>query len=132
MKTLKRIMHVDDETDIRAVTALALEALGGYTVESCGSGAQALERLEAFTPDLLILDVMMPGMDGPAVLKALRQLPALRELPVIFMTAKVQPQEIDQLLSLGACGVIIKPFDPQTLSSEVEALWQQLAPVSTG
>tara|TARA_R110001583_G_scaffold48568_3_gene152175 strand:- start:964 stop:1341 length:378 start_codon:yes stop_codon:yes gene_type:complete len=125
-------MHVDDETDIRAVTALALEALGGYTVESCGSGTQALERLETFTPDLLILDVMMPGMDGPVVLKALRQLPALRELPVIFMTAKVQPQEIDQLLSLGACGVIIKPFDPQTLSSEVEALWQQLAPVSKG
>ena len=132
MKTLKRIMHIDDEADIRTVAALALEVLGGYTVESCDSGAQALERVEAFAPDLIILDVMMPGMDGPATLLALRQLPAIAMLPVVFMTAKVQSQEIDLFLSLGACGVIIKPFDPQTLGKEVEALWQQLATAQVG
>ena len=125
MRALKRILHVDDEADIRAVTALALEALGGYCIESCDSGRQALAQVEGFSPDLIILDVMLPGMDGPATLLALRQLNAVAEVPVIFMTAKVQTQEIAEYLALGACGVVTKPFDPQTLSAEVASMWQK-------
>lgn len=132
MRVLKRILHVDDETDIRAVTSLALEALGGYSVESCESGPQALEKVEAFAPDLIILDVMMPGMDGPATLLALRKLSGLARVPVVFMTAKVQSQEMAQYLSLGACGVITKPFDPMALSTEVEALWRQADSLAGG
>ena len=125
MTELTRILHVDDEPDIQAVTALALEVLGGFTVESCGSGAEALERAESFRPDLIILDVMMPGMDGPATLQELRQRPSLAEVPVIFMTAKVQTQEVEHYLGLGASGVITKPFDPESLSGEVQAIWAQ-------
>ena len=125
MTELTRILHVDDEPDIQAVTALALEVLGGFTVESCGSGAEALERAESFRPDLIILDVMMPGMDGPATLQELRQRPSLAEVPVIFMTAKVQTQEVEHYLGLGASGVITKPFDPESLSGEVAAIWAQ-------
>ena len=125
MTELTRILHVDDEPDIQAVTALALEVLGGFTVESCGSGAEALERAESFRPDLIILDVMMPGMDGPATLQELRQRPSLAEVPVIFMTAKVQTQEVEHYLGLGASGVITKPFDPESLSGEVAAIWAE-------
>ncbi|MEH6825953.1 MAG: response regulator [Motiliproteus sp.] len=131
MRPLKRILHVDDEADIRVVTALALEALGGYSVESCASGVQALAAIEAFAPDLIILDVMMPGMDGPATLLKLRKLHSQAQVPVVFMTAKVQSQEIVQYLSLGASGVITKPFDPQTLSHEIEAIWTQVDAASS-
>lgn len=125
MSTLTHILHVDDEPDIQTVTALALEALGGYTVISCGSGAEALQKVEQFTPDLVILDVMMPTMDGPATLIELRKHASMAMVPVIFMTAKVQAQEIEHYLSLGACGVITKPFDPEALCGDVEKLWQQ-------
>jgi len=124
---LNRIMHVDDEPDIREVARLALEEVGGFTVESCASGAQAIERAPPFRPDVVLLDVMMPGMSGPEVLEALRGLPETAEIPVIFMTAKVQAREIEALTELGAIGVIEKPFDPMTMSSLVTEIWNQHA-----
>jgi CheY-like chemotaxis protein len=122
----QRILYIEDEPDIRTVAMIALEAVGGFTVRACGSGAQAIEQASAFAPDLILLDVMMPGMDGPATLQALRSLPGMASVPVIFMTAKVQPHEIAQFRALGALDVIGKPFDPMRLADEVRTLWSRV------
>jgi CheY-like chemotaxis protein len=124
-QTLERILYVEDEPDIRAVARLALEQLGGYQVELCSSGAEALEKIPLFNPDLILLDVMMPGMDGPSTLRALRSMPEGRERPVVFMTAKVQPQEVEHYRQLGAVDVIPKPFDPMGLADTVRAIWNR-------
>ena len=123
--TLQRILYVEDEPDIQAVARIALETVGGFTVQICSSGEEALQAAVEFAPDLLLLDVMMPGMDGPTTLKELRNLPDLENTPAVFMTAKVQPQEIEQFKSYGALDVIAKPFDPMALSSQITAVWQQ-------
>ncbi len=120
---LNRILYVEDEPDIRAVAQLALEAVGGFTVEVCASGQEALDKCAGFKPDLVLLDVMMPGMDGPSTFAALRAKPEGQTLPIIFMTAKVQPAEVQRYQELGALGVISKPFDPMTLAETVRGLW---------
>ena len=125
MNKLQRILYIEDEPDIQAVASLALEAIGGFTVRVCSSGAEALREGPAYQPDLILLDVMMPGMDGPSTLRALRELDTLRAVPVVFMTAKVQPGEVSHYLSLGACSVIAKPFDPMTLATQVQDIWSQ-------
>ena len=117
------ILYVEDDPDIRTVARLALETLGGFHVEICGSGTEALSRASDFQPQLFLLDVMMPGMDGPTTLRMLRELPGFADTPAIFMTAKVQPGEVAHYLELGAMDVIPKPFDPMTLSSQVQAIW---------
>lgn len=124
MSTLQRILYVEDEPDIQAVAKLALEMVGGFTVKICSSGDEALREATAFAPDMILLDVMMPGIDGPATLKGLREQPALSQVPVAFMTAKVQANEISQYKSLGALDVIAKPFDPMTLADRVRAIWE--------
>jgi two-component system, OmpR family, response regulator len=124
MKSLSRILYVEDEPDIQAVARLALEMVGGYTVKICPSGEAALEQAAEFKPDIILLDVMMPGMDGPTTLAALRQQPELATTPVAFMTAKVQPHEIKHYKTLGALDVIAKPFDPMSLANQVRAIWQ--------
>ena len=120
---LDRILMVEDEADIQQVAQLALEAVGGFTVQVCSSGAEALEAAPAFAPDLILLDVMMSGMDGPTTLVTMRENAQLATTPVIFMTAKVQPQEVARYKSLGALDVISKPFDPMTLSETVREIW---------
>ena len=122
---LTRILFVEDEQDIQMVARLALEALGGYTVEICSSGDVALHRAPGFQPQLFLLDVMMPGMDGPSTLKMLRALPQFAYTPVIFMTAKVQPGEVVGYKKLGAVDVIPKPFDPIILASRVQDIWER-------
>ncbi|KAF0103838.1 MAG: response regulator receiver [bacterium] len=124
MPKLERILCVEDDPDIQAVIQLALETVGGFTVELCASGRAALAKVAGFQPDLILLDVMMPGLDGPATLAALRALPEAAALPVFFMTAKVQSDELDHFLSLGALAVIAKPFDPMTLAQDIRAHWQ--------
>lgn len=124
MSDLQRILYVEDEPDIQEVARLALEMVGGFTVKVCSSGEEALQEAEAFAPDMILLDVMMPGMDGPSTLKALRERAALAEVPVAFMTAKVQPQEVAQYRALGALDVIAKPFDPMQLANQVRAIWE--------
>ncbi|MDX1634856.1 MAG: response regulator [Marinobacter sp.] len=123
MTELKRILYVEDEEDIRTIAQLALEAVGGFELKTCGSGQQALDEAPAFAPQLILLDVMMPGMDGPATLRALRQIPQFQATPVLFMTAKVQPDEIEEYKALGAADVIAKPFDPMTLSDQIRSVW---------
>ena len=122
-RVLKKVLYVEDDADIRTIASLALEAVGGLTLQACASGAQALAHAAGFAPDLVLLDVMMPGMDGPTTLARLRDLPATRDVPVIFMTAKVQASEVQHYRALGALGVISKPFDPMTLAAQVQALW---------
>jgi two-component system, OmpR family, response regulator len=120
---LKRVMHVDDEDDIREVASLALHAIGNYTICSCKSGADALAAVPGFLPELILLDVMMPAMSGPDVLRKLRGTPRGTNIPVVFMTARVQSNDIEALKALGAIGVIQKPFDPMALSDDVADIW---------
>ncbi|SDI21207.1 Response regulator receiver domain-containing protein [Pseudomonas benzenivorans] len=125
MPELTRILHVEDDPSIQAVARVALEAVGGFTVLSCASGQEALERIQGFAPDFILLDVMMPGMDGPQTLEKLGERLDLRQIPVVFMTAKVQPAEIEHYRSLGARDVIIKPFDPMQLAAQVRQIWSR-------
>ena len=121
-KSLERVLHVDDEADIREVAKLALEAVGGLTVLSCASADDAVGKAQAFRPDVILLDVMMPGTDGPATLKVLRGLDGLGDVPAIFMTAKAGADEQAALVAHGAIGVVAKPFDPMKLADEVRAI----------
>lgn len=122
---LERILYVEDEPDIQAVARLALEMVGGFTLEVCSSGAEAIEKAPAFRPQLILSDVMMPGMDGPTLLARLRGLAQTETTPAVFMTAKVQANEIARYKELGALDVITKPFDPMTLASQVKDIWER-------
>lgn len=124
---LQRILYVEDEPDIQAVAQIALESVGGFTMKVCQSGQQALAEAADFKPDLLLLDVMMPDMDGPTTLVELHKQPELADVPAVFMTAKVQPQEVAQLRTMGAVDVITKPFDPMTLSDQIRKIWEAIA-----
>lgn len=120
---MQRILYVEDEPDIQAVARLALEQVGGFQVEVCSSGDEALARAAAWGPDLILLDVMLPGMDGPETLRRLREQPDTRDIPVAFMTARVQARELEHYRSLGAIGLLPKPFDPMTLADQLRTLW---------
>lgn len=122
---LTRILYVEDEPDIQTVARLALEMLGGFTLGICSSGHEALAKITEFQPQFILLDVMMPGMDGPTTLGKIRALPEFAITPVVFMTAKVQPSEVAEYKAIGAVDVIPKPFDPMKLSSQVQAIWAQ-------
>ena len=125
MEDFSRILYVEDEPDIQAVAQLALESVGGFNLKVCSSGKEALDNASDFKPQLLLLDVMMPGMDGPSTLAELKKLPGLSDTPAIFMTAKVQTQEVEQLLTYGAIDVIAKPFDPMTLAETIRNIWDK-------
>ncbi|GGD61116.1 response regulator [Lacimicrobium alkaliphilum] len=122
---LKRIMCVEDDEDIRQIIEIALEQIGQFEVLLCENGNLAVEQVDSFEPDLILLDVMMPGMDGPDTLNAIRSQTHSTNTPVIFMTAKVQPAEIEQYIALGALDVIAKPFDPMTLPEQITAIWER-------
>jgi CheY-like chemotaxis protein len=125
MPELSRILHVEDDPSIQAVAKVALEAVGGFRVLSCSCGQDALDQVQGFAPDFILLDVMMPGMDGPQTLAKIAQLVNIDQIPVVFMTAKVQPTEIEHYRGLGACDVIIKPFDPMQLAAQVRQIWSR-------
>jgi len=125
---LRHLLCIDDEEDILQVAKLSLEMVGGLRVDLCRGSQRAVEEAARLRPDMILLDVMMPERDGPATLKALRAESATADIPVIFMTAKVQPAEVAHYLGLGAIGVISKPFDPMTLSEQVKSLWSQQGP----
>lgn len=118
MATL-RVLHVDDEPDIREIVQVSLNLDPEMEMRSCASGQEALEVLGAWTPDVILLDVMMPNMDGPATLARLRENPQTATIPVVFMTARVQARELDRLLAMGAADVIPKPFDPMSLATRM-------------
>ena len=118
---LEHVLCVEDDPDIRALVELSLATVGGLRVTSCGSGQEALELFAASRPDVVLLDVMMPGMDG---IETFHRLARATDgvPPVVFMTAKVQPREVERYLALGALGVIAKPFDPMTLAADLRRL----------
>ncbi len=126
-KALKRILYVEDEPNIQTIAITVLEAVGGFTVIACSSGQEAIDAAPTADADLILLDVMMPEMDGPATLKMLREIAQTAQTPVIFMTAKVQTSEILHYKALGAVDVIAKPFDPMTLSAQINEIWQRAA-----
>ncbi len=116
------IFHVEDDMDIREIAKMALEMMGDYTVEQHDCGEAAILAAPNARPDVLLLDVMMPGMTGPQTLAKLRTFAHLSDLPAIYMTARVQQDEIEAFKETGAVGVIMKPFDPVTLGQEIEDL----------
>jgi CheY-like chemotaxis protein len=123
---LTRIACVEDEQDIQVVLRIALETIGGYEPVMYSSGAEALHDIASHPPDLILLDVMMPGMDGREVLVRLKHDEASAGIPVVFLTAKAREFEIAEYIAAGAVAVITKPFDPVTLAARVEAIWGTL------
>ena len=118
----KHILLVDDEDDIREVAALSLETVGGWQVSRASSGAEGIAKALLEHPDAILLDVMMPGIDGPTTFERLQAEPQTRDIPVILLTAKVQTADRHRFEELGVAGMLAKPFDPMALSDQVAAL----------
>jgi two-component system OmpR family response regulator len=126
MQPLVRILYVEDEPDIRQLVSLALDVVGGFTLKTCNSGLEALNAIETFEPQLLLLDVIMSELDGPGTLKKIREIDAYKEIPAIFITAKVQLDEIQGYFEVGVVDVIVKPFDPMTLAERIQEAWAKV------
>lgn len=123
-KPLKKIICIDDEADILEVASMCLEEVGGFEVIRCSNGTDGLAKAIETKPDLIMLDCMMPTLDGPATLKKLHENAQTKDIPIIFMTARVQDDEKKQYVDMGAIGVIEKPFDPMRLAGQVSDLWE--------
>ena len=123
---LDRICYVEDDEDIQRIVRMSLERVGKMTVEVIGDPTLALDAITAFKPDLVMLDWMMPKMDGPTLFREMKQRPDLSALPVVFITAKASQQDLDQLLRMGAVGAISKPFSPKDLPDQLRAIWAKL------
>jgi CheY-like chemotaxis protein len=115
----RKILIIDDEDDIREVAALSLESVAGWEVVTANSGAQGLARAVEHQPDAILLDVMMPGMDGPSTFRELSKNPATAKIPVLLLTAKVQSSDQRRFADLGVASVLFKPFDPMTLADQI-------------
>lgn len=124
---ITRVLMIDDEPHIRRIGELSLKSVGKWQVRLASSGAEGIEMATAERPDVILLDVMMPGMDGPTTLTKLRESPTTASIPVIFMTAKVQKHEVERYVRIGAAGVISKPFDPMALPDEIRRICEGAA-----
>ena len=122
-KTLQKILYAEDDPDIQEVTLLALESLGDFIVATCDSGEQVVELAQSFKPDLVLMDVMMPKVDGPTALQFLHDTKGFEKTPVIFITAKAMGNEIQLFKDMGALDVISKPYDPMTLCDDINTIW---------
>lgn len=121
---LQRVMCVEDDEDIRYILEFSLRQIGGYEVCALGSGTAALAAAAQFRPQLVLLDVMMPELSGPQTLQRLKLLPDMAGVPVVFLTAKAMPEQLEELLGHGATGVIVKPFDPVRLPVDIRMYWE--------
>lgn len=126
MKELRLILLIEDEPDIQEIVRSALELVGGFEVISAYGGREGFDLAILHKPDLILLDMMMPGINGIETFGLMKENPSTAEIPIIFMTAKVQPHEIDQYMNLGAAALIPKPFDPMTISSQINDIWSKL------
>ena len=124
-RDFQSVLYVDDDADICSIVQATLRLVPGLNVQTADSGERAIDLAHELRPDLVLMDVMMPGLDGPSTLKRMRQSILLADIPVIFLTAKVLPAEISHFLQMGAIGVIVKPFDPLKLYAELFALWHK-------
>lgn len=127
MPGIDLIFHVDDDPDILELGRMSLEMVGGFTMEQANDPQLALKMVEGIQPSLLLLDVMMPVLTGPQLLQELRKLPSYKDVPVIYMTAKAQALQTDELKGEGVIGVIAKPFDPMALPDEIRRMWDEYA-----
>jgi len=116
---VRRVLIIDDEDDIREVAALSLESVAGWEIATANSGAAGIERAKEFKPDAILMDVMMPGMDGPTTFRAMQQIPEVAQIPVLLLTAKVQGVDQRRFADLGVVAVLFKPFDPMTLAQQI-------------
>ncbi|MEL7142172.1 MAG: response regulator [Cyanobacteria bacterium J06554_3] len=125
--TSKKILMIDDESDIQTVARIGITLVEDWEVSTANSGREGIAQAKAHLPDAILLDVMMPDMDGLATLKALKSDVSTKDIPVIFLTAKSQAIDLKQFYQLGAQGVIHKPFDPMTLSSQISGFlsWKE-------
>jgi two-component system, OmpR family, response regulator len=123
---LIRICYVEDDEDIQRIVRMSLERVGKMTVEVVSDPLVAIERMIAFKPDLVMLDWMMPGMDGPTLFRKMRETPETKDLPVVFITAKATQRELEELRTQGAAGTIVKPFSPKDLPGQLRAIWNAL------
>ncbi len=123
---LNRICYVEDDEDIQRIVRMSLERVGKMTVEVVGDPVVAIERFAAFKPQLVMLDWMMPGMDGPTLFRKMKETPEVKDVPVVFITAKASQRELDELRTLGAAGTISKPFSPKDLPEQLRAIWNAL------
>lgn len=123
MTELRRVLCVEDDPDIRMIIEFSLVTVGGYEVCMCSGGHEALAQAPAFKPEFVLLDVMMPDISGPETLEALRLQQNMKGVPVVFMTAKAMPHEVEKLLQYGVTGVIVKPFDAVTLPQNIQMYW---------
>ena len=121
----QRVVYVDDDDDIRQIASFALALNPDISVQTCDSGEAALALLPLAMPEFILLDVMMPGLDGPATLARIRANPQLAHIPVAFITARNLPGDSERFMAMGVVGVIPKPFDPMTLASQVSELWRR-------
>jgi len=125
-RPLNKICYVEDDEDIQRIVRMSLERIGKMKVEIVGDPTAALDAMTAFGPDLVLLDWMMPGMDGPSVFRAMKERPETRALPVVFITAKASQAELAEVVALGAVGAISKPFSPKDLPDQLRAIWAKL------
>jgi two-component system, OmpR family, response regulator len=125
-RPLQRICYVEDDEDIQRIVRMSLERIGHMSVEIVTDPLRAIEVMKACRPDLVMLDWMMPGMDGPALFRQMKQLPETAALPVVFITAKATQRDMEELAALGAAGTISKPFSPKDLPDQLRAIWAKL------
>ena len=125
-RPLNRICYVEDDEDIQRIVRLSLERVGKMTVEVVGDPTKAIEAMTEFRPDLVMLDWMMPGMDGPALFQQMKLRPETNALPVVFITAKAAQRDLDELVKMGAVGTISQPFNPKDLPDQLRAIWAKL------
>lgn len=125
-RPLNRICYVEDDEDIQRIVRLSLERVGKMTVEIVTDPTLAIDAIKAFGPDLVLLDWMMPGIDGPTLYRQMKQQPEVAALPVVFITAKASSGDMNELNSLGAAGAISKPFSPKDLPDQLRAIWATL------
>jgi len=123
---LNRVCYVEDDEDIQRIVRMTLERVGKMTVEVVGDPTLAIEAMSAFRPDLVMLDWMMPKMDGPTLFRQMKLRPETKALPVVFITAKASQHDLDELIALGAAGVISKPFSPRDLPGQLRDIWAKL------
>jgi two-component system OmpR family response regulator len=125
-RPLQRICYVEDDEDIQRIVRMSLERVGKMTVEVVTDPNTAIGVMREFKPDLVMLDWMMPGMDGPTLFRKMKQLPEIASLPVVFITAKATQRDMEELIALGAAGTISKPFSPRDLPEQLRAIWAKL------
>ena len=123
---LNRVCYVEDDEDIQRIVRLSLEKVGKMTVEVVGDPTAAIEAITQFKPDLVMLDWMMPKMDGPTLFRQMKLRPETSSLPVVFITAKASQKELDELMAMGAAGAISKPFSPKDLPQQLREIWKKL------